>query len=727
MAGWYRKRWFLNSVKFLLIVIVLSVAWYFVRIELRPGVPEPTGEMRARAEKVKILRDNFGVPHIFGKTDADTAFGLAYAHAEDDYPIIQGSLAAARGNLAILMPGKLGGLNDYMVKFLGIDEKAGKQYDELLSPAFKKILEAYADGLNYYAALHPDDVDSRILSYTGKDISAGFIHKLSLFTGVARTLKDLMGRPAGDLAVGETIQGVVAQNDFLPFWFKGEQMGSNTHAVGPSLSADGITRLNINSHQPYEGPVAWYEAHLVSEEGWNAIGGLFPGSPSILHGHNQYLGWAHTVNKPDAIDVYKLSMHPDGSLKYRFDGEWKELSVIKAKIRIDLGLFTLPIPRTFYRSIHGPVLERDGGYYALRYVGKDRAALSTEQWYRMNRAKNMEEWKAAMAMQGIPMMNVMYADRENILYVYNHLLPIRSEKFDWLQILPGDTSDALWTAYLPFDRLPMAENPPSGFLMNTNSTPFQATVGEGNPRPDDFSATLGIETIMNNRALRSMELFGTDDSITREEFLTYKFDQAYSQNSRLFTDVLGPLIEKYEPAGEDEKAALGILRGWDGVCGADSAPALVNLLYHSVWDAQKTKTADELYPDVARAFQEAVAFLTKNFKRVDVPLGEVQRLRRGKTDIPLGGGIDALNSVHTKLKEERLVAVAGDSYILVVEFTDSGARFWSRHQYGNVNRKDSVHYDDQARAFTRRTLKKSLLTLDEIRQNLETEYHPGME
>jgi acyl-homoserine-lactone acylase len=719
-----KKKWLIGLLLFTLAMVLIAFAGYFFRITQRPSIPDPTPEMQQHAKNVRILRDDLGVPHIFGKTDENTAFGLAYAGAEDDFPTIQGSLAAARGKLALLICKKISIINDYLVNVLFLKRRVEEQYG-MLSPEFKKILAAYADGLNFYAACHPEEVDSRLLPYTGKDVMAGFIHKLALFTGVGATLEDLLNMEKTDRKVGQKIQYVLTGKSILPFWTRGEVIGSNAHAVGPGRSADGITRLNINSHQPYEGPVAWYEAHLVSKEGWDCIGGTFPGGPVVLHGHNKNIGWAHTVNKPDAVDVYKLTMHPDGSTRYKFDGEWKQLLVTEGRIEIDTGFFTLPVTRKLFESIHGPVIKIDGEFYAIRYAGMNRSGLSVEQWYRMNKAGNIDEWKKAMTLQGIPMMNTLYADKENIFYVYNHLLPVRSEKYDWLSILPGDTKETLWDAYIPFEALPSVENPPSGYIMNTNSTPFETTVGKGNPDPSKFSVTLGIETRMNNRALRSHELYGKDESITREEFLSYKFDRKYTASSSIFKDVINPLRKELTPKNEAESKALEILDAWDGVADEESHGAtLANLIYRPIFKVKTFKPGAPV-PDEKKAFRDAVAFLMKHYDRVDVPLGQVQRLVRGKTDLALGGSMDTLNAVHTEIRGDKMVGTAGDSYILVVEFSESGTRSWARHQYGNVNRKDSVHYDDQAEAFTKRTLRKSLLTSDDIRARLAREYHPG--
>jgi len=255
---------------------------------------------------VRILRDTWGVPHIFGKTDADVAYGLAWANAEDDFATIQGALLAARGRLASVY-GEAAAPNDYMVQLLRVWDTVNARYESDLSPETRAVCEAYAHGLNAYAAQHPNRALPGLYPATGKDVVAGFVHKVPLFFGLDRTLRELFEdapRPG---------RRSVQNGPEAP-------IGSNAFAVAPSRAADGATRLAINSHQPWEGPVAWYEVHLHSEEGWDMVGGLFPGSPVIAHGHNRDLGWAHTVNRPDLIDVFVLDVNPANPNQYRFDG-----------------------------------------------------------------------------------------------------------------------------------------------------------------------------------------------------------------------------------------------------------------------------------------------------------------------------------------------------------------------------------------------------------------------
>ena len=262
---------------------------------------------------------------------------------------------------------------------------------------------------------------------------------------------------------------------------------------------------------------------MRSKEGWNAIGGLFPGAPMILHGHNEHLGWAHTVNAPDLVDVYRLEMNPSGALEYRFDGKWVPLEVTQAKISLDVWAFDLTLSRDVYASVHGPVMKTDEGWFAIRYAG------------------------------------------------------------------------------------------------------------------------------------------------------------------------IGAMIRAIRP-----------------------------LLYDVDIDHDGALTKDPVL-----AFQRAVAFLVKHYGKVDVPLGELQRLRRGTVDLPIGGGPDVMNAVYTKKVDGHLVGFQGDSYVLEVEFGADGVRSRSLHQYGNSCRPGSPHYADQAPLFVKHELKDSYFREEDLKQNVERSYRPG--
>ena len=287
--------------------------------------------------KIDIIRDSFGVPHIFGKTDPDVAYGLAWAHAEDDFETIQQSLMAGKSMLAQYQ-GKKGASIDYIIHLLRIPELVEAKYESDLSPAFKRLLEGYAAGLNAYAAAHPKEVMlKKIFPVTPKDMVQYSVLQLCVLSGADKALSSIFG-------------GTV------PLLENYKTQGSNAFAFNSAKTTDGQVYLDINAHQPLEGPVAFYEAHLNSEDGWNIIGANFPGAPCILHGCNEYLGWAHTVNAPDKLDVYQLEMNPKNKLQYKFDGKWETLEVKTALLKVKIAGVIAPLSKKAYWSKYGPTI-----------------------------------------------------------------------------------------------------------------------------------------------------------------------------------------------------------------------------------------------------------------------------------------------------------------------------------------------------------------------------------
>jgi penicillin amidase/acyl-homoserine-lactone acylase len=655
--------------------------------------------------QVRILRDSWGVPHVFGHTDADVAYGLAYAHAEDDFATIQGALLATRGRLASVY-GRQAAPNDYMVGLLRVRDFVEARYATDLSPETRALCEAYAEGINRYAALHPDKALVPLYPARGRDVAAGFLHKMPLFFGLDRVLKGILEPEAPPAPSVPT--------------------GSNTFVVGPSRSADGATRLLVNSHQPWEGPVAWYEAHLHSDAGWDMVGGVFPGAPIVLHGHNRDLGWAHTVNRPDLIDVYALTLNPADPNEYRYDGEWRKLETRDVAIDVKLvGPLHWTAHREVLWSVYGPTVRGPKGTFAIRYSGLGDLR-PVEQWYRMNRARSFEEWRDAMRLEAVPMFNTAYADKAgNIFYVYNARLPVRAPGYDWRGVVPGDTSRTLWTDFVPFEALPQVKNPPSGFIQNCNSSPFRTTLGPGNPEPAADSERLGIETTMTNRSLRALELLGGDSSITRREFLDYKFDVTYSRDSAVAAE-LARLLAAPPPADPKLREALEWLRGWDLSADGENPRAALALL--TLRPSDDNAAGATPLPALLERLGAAARSLESHFGRIDVQWQYVVRLRRGHVDLGLSGGPDLLHAVYGHPGSDgRIVGMVGDSYVLVAEWDREG-RVSSRsiHQYGSATLDvASPHYADQAALFAGLELKPVWLDEADVRAHLEREYRPG--
>jgi len=330
-----------------------------------PSAPNYTAdEARAAAENysARIIRDNYGVPHVFGQRDADTSFGFGYAHAEDDWATIQDTLIAARG-MSAQYKGKAVAPQDYLFDLFKVAESVVKNYDAQVSPAAKDIARAYAAALNLYAVDHPNEVLPNLLPVTEQDILAGFAWATPFFYRLDGYLEELF--------TAEDRPNVSPWGQTSSLDLPDAVRGSNAFAVAPSRSADGHTRLIANSHQPMTGPYAWYEAHLVSDEGMNILGGTFPGVPIMAQGATPNLAWTHTVNRPDLIDIYALEVdNVDKPKQYKIDGKWTDFERTKSKFRVKLaGPFSLPVSRDVLWSKHGPVLSTPTGHYAIRFAG----------------------------------------------------------------------------------------------------------------------------------------------------------------------------------------------------------------------------------------------------------------------------------------------------------------------------------------------------------------------
>ena len=703
-------------------VLALAALWiWFPEIKNLDGLKEAGAQYN-----VTILRDSWGVPHVFGKTDADAAFGLGFAHCEDDFTTIQQTLLSARGLLGSVY-GQDAAANDFMVGLLRVWDQVNAGYESQLAPESRALFEAYAAGVNRYAGRHPDQVLSTALfPVTGRDLVAASVVKSPLFFGLDSALGELFKDARVQEISPRSSTGAIGPLFVTDF-------GSNTLAVGPARSADGATYLDVNSHQPWSGPVAWYEAHVHSEQGWDTSGATFPATPAIVHGHNQNLGWAFTVDHPDLTDVYVLELNPENPLQYKFDGQWRTLEERQVPIQVKLtGRLVITVNQAVYWSVYGPTVKRPHGTYALRYAGYGRVDIF-QQLYRMNKASNFKEWQTAVKQGGLPCFNIGYADKAgNIYYLYNGMIPLRDPHYDWSRYLPGNTSETLWTEYLPFEKLPQVFNPPSGFIQNANSTPFLTTAGPGNPDPAQYARALGIETYPTNRSLRAVELFSAKSGLTFEDFIAAKFDMSYSPAGSVagYAKVIGAA----SLSDPDQLAGQALVRQWDLRANPESTTATLMLVtlkqlakLNKEFKLGSIEQVRASSGEVLQAYGEAVRYLKQKFGRLDVPWGQVNRLLRGTVDLPMGGGPDLLHAAYGDFQGDgRIKNNTGDSFIQLVRWDKQGGlTALSIHQFGSATLDaKSPHYADQAALFVQRQLKPAWFSEADIRAHLEREYRP---
>ncbi|KFE63185.1 penicillin acylase family protein [Hyalangium minutum] len=695
----------------LLVAAALGLATWEPLLAARAAPPP------ARSYDVTITRDTFGVPHIFGKTDPDVAYGIGYAHAEDDFSTLQEVLAMTRGRLGALK-GPDGAKTDFVVHLLGARATVTRDY--LQQPAdVRALLDGYASGLNRYAETHPGEVRlSRLFPVNGEDVATGFVVRSPFFFG----LEGVLGSLAGDKPLPIERAGSLPEAPAVtPLGSEPDQAGSNAFVVAPQRSADGFTRLVSNSHQPWRGGAAWYELVVHSQTGWDFAGALLPGAPYPLLGHNKTLGWTNTVNRPDLIDVYQLVT--DGG-RYRYDGQWRPLEKQRVWLPVKLwGPVVLPVPKTVYRAVQGPVIVNTSGSYAIRYGGGDQLKM-VEEYYRLNRAPDFTQWQAALAMQGIPGTNFLYGDAAgNIAFFYNASFPNRKPGFDYSKVLPGDTSSAYAPGTVPWSSVPRNVNPASGILINGNNSPYQAA-GLGSEIPPQ-PPLLGVETDTTNRGDRALELMSAVPLISEEDLKRIKFDTGVAKGGYLeawFKELLS-----VDPQGDERIAEARALLSqwdwnWDGKGPADSLAFSILRSPHRFHYERKPQ------PDPRAVMAEAAGYLRKHFGKLDVPLGELIRLRQGKVDLPLDGGPDSLRAAtsYDEASDGRLAIRHGDSFILFMTWDKAGrVHSESVQPFGSAStRPDSPHYTDQAQLFVQHQFKPVWFDPAELEAHAERSYRP---
>jgi len=658
-------------------------------------------------KNITIARDSFGVPHVFAKTDPEVAYGLAWAHAQDDLNTIETMILYGKAKLGSAI-GKKGAQADYVVNLFRCREVVEDQWNTL-SPDFLALIRGYVAGLNAYAKTYPNEVKYKSsFPFNEKEYITAVVFSISIFCGLDKLLPQLFGNNVS------TIPGFSSQ-------------GSNAFAFHPSRTNTGEAMLTINAHQPVEGATAFYEAHLQSEEGWNMLGGLFPGGCLIFHGTNENLGWAHTVNYQDKIDLYQLQMNPANNNQYKFDGKWITLESKKVKLYVK-GV-PVPVGRYVYWSKYGATVKTKQGVFSIRLpANMDIKAL--EQWYRMNKAKNYTEFYNALRMTSLPMFNILYADKyDTIFYISNGKMPIRNSdpKYKWRSTLPGDTSATLWTAFKPVTELPQYLNPVSGYLFNTNHSPFLATDSMYNLNKDQFDRNDGFETFHNNRSQRVTELLNGFDKMDYARMKQIKYDQQLPAKLSYpyGLDTLFNVNPNDYPLLKD---IINNLQRWDRKAIADSKGAAVFLLVYNYLLRKLSGVAVRQITkaEVVTTYQYVYDYMMKNFKTLDLTLGDIQKLVRGTDARPMWGIPDVLTAQNTVPYKQGMRKInSGDAYICFVRYPKNGLPIIeSVNTFGASNKPSSPHYKDQMEMFMNRQTKPMTLDKQEVLRTAKKVYHP---
>ena len=668
-------------------------------------------------KNITIARDEYGVPHIFTKTDAELAYGLAWAHSEDDFETIQQSYLAGNAILSKYL-GRGGFGADFLAQFIGSDEIVDREYESKISPEYKEILKAYSQGINSYAKQNPDKVlHPDLFPVTPKKMLK--YGQLQLFIS-----------SEGDYWVNKIIKNdlnysVIDQSNNL---FSNQEKGSNTFAFNSNKTKDGNTYLAINTHQPLDGPVSWYEAHLQSEEGTNILGGLFAGSPSVLIGVNENLGWCHTVNRPDKTDVFALQMHPKDKHRYLIDDTYYDLEVHKAKLSIRLLGIPIKIKKKYYKSIYGPTLKNKSGFYSIKTPSLNEIR-GLEQWWKMGKAKNFSEFYSTLKMKALPGYNIGYADKnDTIFYISNGLIPKRASGYDWKNVVPGNTKKTLWSKTYDIEELPQVLQPKSGYFYNTNHSPFLSTSKDENPNKNHFSKDMGYETFNNNRSIRLKFLIDQNLKLDYYDFKKIKYDNTLPTPLSYSWMDINALFNIDANKYPEIRDILFDIQNWDRKADVNSIGAgAYAIFYFKLGKYYKKLTPPKIFPKtfIIEALKDTKVHMLQYFGKEKVKLGEFQRLVRGDKEIPIFGLRDVLTAMASvPYKKGMSQVTAGESYIELVKFTSEGPEIESIISYGSSDDPRSPHYDDQMEKYASFKTKKMTLNKEEILSKAIKIYNP---
>ena len=668
------------------------------------------GYSQINPDHIEIIRDNFGVPHVYASTDPEVAYGFAWAQAEDHFKLIQEGYLAGNGLLGKLI-GLKGAGADFLTQLIQSEETVDKYYNTL-DEKFIALSEGFAAGLNAYAKKYPEQIlEKKLFPLTVK--------KLLRYT----QLQLFISNEADKL-----VSGIVNNSLSWPYKIEEDSKGSNFIAISRNRTGSDETFLAINTHQPLEGPTSWYEAHLVSEEGTNIIGAAFPGTPCILTGANEYLGWTHTVNYPDKADVYALQMHPKKKDVYLVDGKPYKLEKFKAKLTLKFLGINIPIKKKFYRSIYGPTLKNKTGVYSVRTPSTTNIT-AIEQWWKMNKATNFSEFYKVLEMKALPGYNIGYADRnDTIFYISNGKIPIRAEGYDWLDVVPGNTLETLWDSYYDIKDLPQVVKPASGFVYNANHSPFKSSSEADNPIAENFAKEINFETYDNNRSTRLLQLLEEEERIDYKRFKRIKYDHQLPTPLQYNYMDLNPLFDMKVADYPEVSTLLTDIQNWDRITNPTSygAGAYASLYYQLTpfyYQLGKDRifTKEALY----EALKITKDHLKTYFNAERIQLGEFQKLVRGNKELPIYGLPDVVTAMRGQpYKDGKIKITHGESYIGLVRFTPNKTYFESVISFGNSRRPESPHYTDQMELYSNFETKTMSFDRSDVMKTAKKVYAP---
>ncbi|NNF34405.1 MAG: acylase [Saprospiraceae bacterium] len=703
------------------------------------NVLDEVARWEATADEVTIIRDDYGVPHIYGKTDADVVFGLMVAQCEDDFNRVEVNYINAMGRMAEVT-GEEDIFLDLRMKMYIDTNELKQEYQD--SPEWlRKLMDGFADGMNYFLHTHPDVEPLLIdrwepwmaLSFTEGSIG-GDIERIS-----TRQLASFYG---------EQEQGNI---EVIPEDQK-EPSGSNGISIAPSLTANGNALFLINPHTSF---FFRAEVHMISEEGLNAYGAVTWGQFFVYQGFNDRCGWMHTSSRADAIDYYAETIRNNqGALEYLHDNAWKPVTVKPITIPYKDGDSMASNTYDAYYTHHGPIIRTEDDKWISIALMKEHIKALTQS-YNRTKARSYEDFKATMDLNTNSSNNTVYADADGtIAYFHGNFIPVRNENYNWSGVVDGSLAATDWQGLHTVEEMVLIKNPEIGWIQNCNATPFTAS-GEDSPDPNDYKSYMAPDR-ENYRGIHAVRVLEDQKDWTIDKLIGAAYDSylpGFAELIPRYVNAYDRVKSRYQGLSRRVAISIELFRRWDYRFSSESLQTtLANYALRELMGEvrQKARDADKNIYDYMREDAEAVTILQsldkaqeilqQDFGKINVPWGEVNRYQRITSDIrqpfnddlpsipvPFASGRwGSLASYGSRVYPDtkKWYGTSGNSFVAFVEFGDSivARSILTGGQSGNP---ESPHFDDQAEMYTKAQFKDVAFYRKDVEKRAEAVYSPG--
>ena len=722
-----------------------------------------------QAKQVTIIRDNWGIPHIYGKTDADAVFGLLYAQCEDDFKRVEMNYIEKLGRLSEIN-GEKDLYNDLLVRLVIDSADAIKDYNE--APQwFKKLCNAFADGINYYLYKHPQTKPlllQHFKSWYALLWTDGSIGAISTAGLNERDLKNLYGRELALTRHSERSEeslvknNVIGNKDFsVTSLLRNDEQtnedekltGSNGFAFAPNITQNHNAILYINPH------VTFYfrpEVHVVSEEGLNAYGAVTWGQFFVYQGFNQHCGWMHTSSQVDVSDAYieKIS-NQNNKWVYEYEHEQKPIIIknITLSFKQNNTIQTKNIKALY--THHGPVMAYKNKQW-LSVKSFNRSIISLEQSWLRTKANSFVEFKKVLDMRGNTSNNTVYADAEgNIAYWHGNYIPIRNKNYDWSKPVDGSIAATEWQGLHSIYEIVHSINPPNGWLQNCNSTPF-TVAGNNSPKKENYPTYMAPDG-ENFRGVNAVKVLANEKNYTIDKVI----NAGYNTNLAFFQNTVPALVSAYNNLFATDslqqilKEPIAIMQQWNFHSGKESVATtlaifwgmqlmpFINKINNTEDIVERTNafiTNSNNANTLLKTFYTAIKTLNKNFGTWNTAWGTINRFQRinneidskfddNAASIPIGFTSSAWGQIPSYTSRifsntKKMYGVNGNSFICAVEFGKKikAKSLLAGGESGDINSK---HFADQAEMYSNGIFKEVWFYKEDILKHTEKKYHPG--